>query len=201
LALTRIGNKRQIASLTEGTTEADLCNLHYARTRDAVLRAFPWAFAITRVSLSQDSSYTSVFEFDYRFLLPTDCIKVVRTQWDADGYAAGGAVYGFPGIHGYFSAVVPYRIEGRYLLCNDTTAAIEYIKRETDPAQFDDLFVDVLAQRLAAEICPALTDNATMANNLWQVYTAKLNEARSTSAQEGSPRDVIDASAWITARV
>lgn len=203
LGLTRLGNKQQITSLSEGTTAADLCTLHYPLCRDAVLRAHPWNFAIQRVALSRDTSYTSVFEYDYRFLLPTDpyCLKVIRTSWDSNAYATGAAVYGFPGIMGNASAVIPYRIEGRYLLCNETSASIEYIGRVTDVAQFDELFVDVLAQRIAAELAPALTDNSALARNLWDGYTAKLVDARMVDAQEGTPREAVDLSGWITARI
>jgi len=201
LALTRLGNKSLITGLDQGTTTADLCNLHYPRCRDAVLRAHPWNFAVRRASLSQDDDYTSVFEYDYRFLLPTDCLKVIRTAWDSNAYATGVAVYGFPGVFGSATTLIPYRIEGRYLLCNETSAQIEYVAQITDVSQFDELFVDVLAQRLAAELSPAITANSSLTNQLWQVYQAKLVEARLVDAQEGTPRDVVDVSPWITARV
>lgn len=180
LALSRLGQRQRIYG---GSTVADECALHYPLCRDATLRAHPWNFAIRRATLAQDAT-TPNHEFDYRHALPTDCLKVIRTSWEAEGFYD-----------------TEYRIEGRFLLCNEATAKIEYVARITDPAQFDELFTDVLAQRLAAELAVPVTDNHTLAEKLLGVYQTKLAEARSVDAQEGTPRAVVDTSPWITARL
>ena len=180
LALSRLG-RQLITSLTEGTTAADRCVLHYPLSRDTVLRAHPWNFAVRRVTLAL-SATTPNHEFTYQHALPTDCLKVVRTSWDADGLS------------------IEHRIEGRFILCNETTVKIEYIARMTDVAQFDELFVDVLAQRLAAEMCMVFTDNQSLTRSLLEVYAAKLDEARGVDAQEGTPREIVDVSSWLVAR-
>jgi len=200
LALTRIGHG-QISNLTESSKAGSLCALHYPICRDSVLRAHPWNFAIRRATLGL-SAISPNHEFTYQHALPEDpyCLKVIRTDWEANGFA-GSAVYGFPGQMGYANAVQPYRIEGRFLLCDEETVKIEYIARVEDVAQFDDLFVDVLAQRLAAEISVAFTDTQTMTNAMWQIYQNKLSEARTTDAQEGTPREVVDLSPWVVARI
>jgi hypothetical protein len=202
IALTRIGHGL-ISSLDENTTAAQVCNLHYARTRDAMLRAHPWNFAIRRATLAQ-SATTPNHEFTYYHVLPVDCLKVIRTNWEADG-SIGTAIYGFPGQMGYATQIAPYRIEnvasvGKCIACNEDTVKIEYIAQITDVAQFDDLFVDCLAQRLAAEVCMRLTDNQSATRTMWELATAKLAEARSTDAQEGTPREVVDLSGWLVAR-
>lgn len=203
LALTRIGHA-MISNLTEGTKAADLCALHYPRTRDALLRGHPWNFAVRRVTLAQLST-TPNHEFTYFHLMPTDCLKIIRTSWEADG-SVGTAVYGFPGLMGYADQVAPYRIEsldgvGKVLACNEDTVKIEYIAQVTDTALFDDLFTDVLAQRLAAELAMPLADNQALAKSMWEIYTAKLADARTTDAQEGTPREAVDLGGWIVARV
>lgn len=198
IALTRLGHE-MIASLTAGTKAADLCNLHYPRVRDAMLRSHPWNFAIKRVTLAQ-STTTPNHEFDYYHTLPVDCLKVIRTSWEADG-TVGAAVYGFPGLMGYAEQTAPYRIEGRTIATNEDTVKIEYIAQITDTSQFDELFTDCFAQRLAAEISMALTDNATLTKGLWDIYNAKMVDARTSDAQEGTPRAAVDLSGWITARV
>lgn len=189
MALDRLGHQ-PIVALGENTKAGGLCQRNYARCRDAVLTAHPWNFAIARAELSQDGT-APAFEYDYRFALPSGptppyCLKVVRTRWEAEGYA---------------STDIPYRIEGRFLLCNEATAAIEYVARITDPAQFDELFTDVLAQRIAGEIGMALTDNASLIDKVWSVYQSKLVEARLVDAQQGTPREVVDLSPWVIARL
>jgi hypothetical protein len=199
LALTRLGNKQQITSLTQGGTIAPLCNLHYAHCRDTLLRGHYWNFAIKRQALSQDSG-TPNHEFAYRYQLPTDCLRVVRTSWEAEFFGSGTAIYSYP-TGGYDHTFIPYRIENGYLLTDETAVSIEYVAQITDTTKFDDLFVDVLAQRLAAELCPAISDNTALTQRLWQIYAEKLREARTIDGMEGSPRDVLDTSGWIMSRI
>jgi hypothetical protein len=199
LALTRLGHST-ITSLAQQTKGAILCNLHYTICRDAVLRAHPWNFAIKRAALASDASASIPFEYTYRFPLPDDCLKVIRTSCEATNSVSPGAIYGWPGLVG--GGVTPsYRIEGKAIMTNDSTMLIEYIARITDVTQFDALFVDCLAARIAAEIATALTDNGSLAAGMMDIYTRKLSEARSVDAQEGTPRDIVDASGWIMARI
>jgi hypothetical protein len=197
LALDRLA-ANVISSLTEGTVEADRCARAYAPARDSVLRAHPWNFAIRRATLAQDATAPN-HEFTKRHALPVDCLKVIRTGFEA-GDGSGTWIYGV--IDPVQAIVTPeYRIEGRYLLCNEDTVKIEYIARITDVTQFDELFADVLAQRLAAEMCYAFTQSTSMTEQAWKIYATKLDEARSIDAQEGTPREPTDTSPWLLARL
>lgn len=207
LAVTRLGHE-QMSSETENTKAGRLCRLHYPTIRDAVLRAHPWNFAVRRAALAA-LSVTPAFEFDNAFALPTDpyCLKVLRTDYEASGYAST-AVYGYPGIHGTYTTAAEYRIETidvsgtpvRAVLCNEATLSIEYIARITDVSLYDPLFVDALAARLAAELAIPLTDNQTATKTLMDLYAGKMAEARTMDAQEGSPREIVSTDAWIIAR-
>lgn len=115
LALTSIGAS-MISSLDEGTKAADLCTLHYPRCRRALLRAHPWNFAIARVTLAL-SSTTPNHEFGYQHALPADCLKVIRTGWEADG-TIGPAIYGFPGFTAMPGTGCP--IASRAAICSPT---------------------------------------------------------------------------------
>lgn len=203
LALTRIGHGT-ISSMSQGNKAADRCALHYPICRDTLLRAHPWNFAIRRATLAQ-SSVTPNHEFDYYHVLPADFLKMLRTSWEADGYSST-AVYGFPGMNGYGGQMAPYRLEsvsgvGRCIAANESVVSIEYIAQITDTAQFDPLFVDVLAQRLAAELAADFTDTQSVSKAMWDIYQMKLQEARTADAQEGTPREIVDVSPWIMARI
>lgn len=207
LALTRVGHE-PLASVTERGKGGDRCRLHYPVMRDTVLTAHPWNFAIRRVELAQ-LAFTPTFEFTYAHALPTDpyCLRVLRTEWEANGYAST-AVYGFPGMHGFAGQAIEWRIETvaingtgiRALLCNESSAKIEYIARISDVAMYSALFVDALAARLAAEIAMSLTDNQALTKTLLDLYTLKMAEARIMDAMEGTPREVINTDAWLIAR-
>ena len=154
-----------ITSLTDDTERARLCNALYGQTRDAVLRAYPWNFAITRQKLARESA-APAYEYAYQYALPTDpyALKVL------DLYEGN-----------------EWKIEGRKLLTDSDTATIRYIARVTDTAQFDSLFVEALTARLSSRFAYPTTGNANLTDMFWSIYETKLKEARSADAQEGTP--------------
>ena len=79
---------------------------------------------------------------------------------------------------------VKYAVENALILCNDSTLTIKYIAQITDTGYFDSLFVDVLAQRLAATLAMALSKQKALIDMMWNAYKQKLNEARNTDGQE-----------------
>jgi len=198
MALTLCGHST-ITSLDNATNGSSLCKLHYANARDGLLRSHPWNFAVKRLALASVASPGVPFEYTYKFALPDDCLKVIRTSDEATGYVPAAAVYGYPGLVGV-GAGNTYRIEGRYILTNSDTMSVEYIARITDVTQFDTLFVEALSYKLAALIGMALTDNASLVSNMTSLFNSKMMEARSMDAQEGTPRDVVESSGWLAAR-
>lgn len=165
----------------DATNEGDLMRLHYPIARDALLRSHPWNFAIKRAELAS-SVTTPEFEYDYQFALPSDCLKVLRTELESDNIEDN------------------YRVEGRYLMSNDDAVSIEYIAKITDTNQFDSLFVDILAQKIAAEAAMPLINDARVAQAASGSFESKLREARSIDAQEGTPRQIIQSYDWLNAR-
>ena len=68
-----------IATFNDGTTEANLCQLHYPNIRDAVLGARAWTFATTRKELASGTPPDPIpAGWGYAFLAPTDCIRVIQ---------------------------------------------------------------------------------------------------------------------------
>ena len=183
-----IGNNALIAlgaetimDLTEDSKAARLCNARFESARDAVLRAHPWNCAMARASLAQNSS-APAFGYDYSYELPPDCLRVIEAYGTDE------------------EPIDDWQVEGRNLLCNETTVYIKYTKKITDPNLFDSLCREAISARLAAEIAYALTQSRTAEKNMWEVYEGiKLREARAIDAQEGTPVDVSEDS-WITVR-
>lgn len=169
-ALNAIGASN-IISLTEDSRAARVCNQRYEFVRDSVFRAHPWNCLISRVEVAADST-APAFEFEYAHTLPTDpyCLRVLRPQ-DPDSV---------------------FKIEGRKLLANSTPFKFIYISRVTDPNQYDQLLIEALAARLAADISYALVNSATLTQSLYAIYESKLSEARFVDATEGTPDNVIN---------
>jgi len=201
MALARMGHSKPLTDFQSDTTKAgDIARLFYANTRDQMLRSHPWNFSIRRAALAASGTAPN-HEYDYAFPLPDDCLRVLRTSWEATGWSAQDeAVRVF-----WDQPTVPYRIErhgtSSALLANEDSVSIEYIARVEDTSTFDPMFTDCLVQRLAAEFSMPLADNASLTKNLWDIYNQKMSEARVMDAQEGSPRDVVDTSGWVQARV
>tara|TARA_R100000655_G_scaffold83756_1_gene123328 strand:+ start:378 stop:974 length:597 start_codon:yes stop_codon:yes gene_type:complete len=176
IALSNIGDEK-ISSLTDNNDRARACNLRYEDTRDAVLRAHPWNAATTRVELAV-STDAPVWGFTYKYALPSDCLRVL----DVLDYT------------------VPFSIEGRFLLTDNSTAKLKYIARITDPNVYDILLQQAIGIRLAAEIAEALTGRTELKQEMYNKYLLILSEARGVDSQEKGMPMVIEANDFINAR-
>ncbi|MFA5340786.1 MAG: hypothetical protein WC332_03315 [Clostridia bacterium] len=159
-----------ILALTDDNERARLCNGRLIYNRDALLRSYPWNFAMKRAELAQ-SATTPTWEFDYQYALPTNplCLKVLSMEED-----------------------YVYKIEGRYLVTDSATATILYTAQITDPNEMDVLFREALAARIASDICYPLTGNSTQQDLMLRLAEQKLRQAKSNDAQEGTPDSLID---------
>jgi hypothetical protein len=177
LALTKLGQE-QILALTENSKAGRLCNLHYAHTRDALLRDHLWNFAIKRVELAL-STTTPAFDFAYQHTLPSDLLRLLTTNLTRDA---------------------EFKVEGEFLMSDSSSVKIKYIAQITDVGLFDQLYIEALSARLAAELAIPLTDSKALAELMFGLYHDKMRSARSVDAMEGTP-DNIKADAWLDARL
>jgi hypothetical protein len=161
-ALNRLG-ANTITSFTENSKEARLCNAEYEGIRDQVLRSHPWNCALRRATLAQESD-TPSFGYAYQYILPTDpyCLRVLQMETEVE----------------------QFKVEGRKLLTDESTAKILYIGRVTDPEEFDSLLVDTLSARIAVEFAFNITGSRTLQADMFDLYNQKLALARSFDAQE-----------------
>ena len=169
-ALNMIGASN-IISLTEDSRAARVCNQRFEFVRDAVMRAHPWNCLIVRTSLAADSD-TPAFEFDHQHTLPTDpyCLRVLRPE-DPD---------------------TVFRVEGRKIISSTTPFKMIYVARITDPNEYDQLLIESIASRLAADISYALLCRARLSQMLMATYENKLSEARFVDATEGTPANTVN---------
>jgi hypothetical protein len=168
-ALRKLGDEA-ITSLSDNTERARLSNAFYEPTRDAVLRAHTWNFAIARQKLSKLTSIPA-FDFAAEYTLPTKpyCLRVLQMSY----------------------ADIEFKIEGRKLLSNEDAASILYISKITDTSQFDPLFTEALTARLAAELAYSITGSNTLSKQMWELYESKIAEARSIDGLEGSSDSIV----------
>ena len=173
-----------ISSLTEDTKNARLCNQRYEPIRNRVFRSHNWNCLIKRVQLAQDST-GPVVEYTYGYTLPTDCLRVMKIH---------------NGSTDSIASDLDYKVEGRKIVTDITTIYLVYIALITDPNEYDSYLREAVSHQLAADICYAITNNSTLANNYMTRADERLREARFIDATENA-LDTVEANEFTDARL
>ena len=173
-----------ISTITEDTKNARLCNQRFEPIRNRVMRSHNWNCLIKRVQLAQDST-GPVVEYTYGYTLPTDCLRVMKIH---------------NGSTDSIASDLDYKVEGRKIVSDITTIYLVYIALITDPNEYDSYLREAVSHQLAADICYAITNNSTLANNYMTRADERLREARFIDATENS-LDTIEANEFTDARL
>ena len=188
LALQRLG-ARSIAALTEDTTAGRECNRVYEHARDSELRSHEWSFARTRVQLAADSVAPS-FGYAVQYTLPSDYVRLLPARTVTNDTTSLGGL----------DPNIDWQIEGRKILTNDTAPLqIVYLKKVTDPNDFDELFTDVLVSRIAMDVAEKITQSNTKKTDAQNRYTLAKRDAKRINAYERPPQES-PTDEWIVAR-
>lgn len=175
LALSYLG-AATIASLDEASQEARTCKAFYDQARDVTLTRLSPAFAQgLKVLASVDMPTGYEDSWGYAYAYPSDCLKARKI------IESGQSVRGM--AH-------DYEIGGGVILTDAYQAVLLYTKRVSDTGQFDPLFVQALAARLAADIALPLTKDSEIANAMEKraEYYGVLSYAK--DAQEAPTRKI-----------
>lgn len=154
-----------ITSFSDDTERARLVNAIYEEMRDEVTRAATWNCCKSRQVLASLSE-TPAFGWSYYHQLPSDCLRVVDV---------------FSG-----DTRIDHAVEGRRLMTDVSSVNLIFLKRVTDPNEFDALFIAAYTARIAAELALPISGSNTVATTMWQLYDKKVKEARTIDSQEGS---------------
>lgn len=170
-ALLKIG-AQPVASLAEGSAEAEVAANLYPGLRDALLAAFPWRFATAQATLPRLAA-APVADWLFAYQLPADLLRVLSA--------------GSP----YLGSGLAYRLLGEELHCNAQAVTLSYIRRPAEDS-FPPHFAEALVARLAAEFCLPLTEDAGRAELLHGLAENVLRQARTLDSQQATPRAIAD---------
>jgi hypothetical protein len=159
-----------IAALTDDTKNARLCNQRYEPVRNRVFRSHAWNCLHKRVQLAQNST-APVIEYDHAYALPSDCLRVLKIH---------------NGTTDSIADALDYKLEGRNIVTDIDTVYLIYIALDTDPNNYDTYLRESISHQLAADLCYAITNNATLANQYMTRADERLREARFIDATENS---------------
>lgn len=158
---------------------------NYPEWRDAELSARRWRFAMEYKALTLDGELLAAStDKPYRYLMPNDCLRPVRRKGDE------------------------WEQHGRFLYSNQNTLTVVCVVRKSEN-EFDPLFVEVLACKIAYESCEYVTqsnqkkEDAERAYDKAVVRAAKVNAfltgAEAVSDESTSAADA-SAFSWVTDR-
>ena len=159
-----------IAALTDDTKNARLCNQRYEPVRNRVFRSHAWNCLHKRVQLAQNST-APIVEYDHAYALPSDCLRVLKIH---------------NGSTDSIASALDYKLEGRNIVTDINTVFVIYIALDTDPNNYDTYLRESISHQLAADLCYAITNNATLANQYMTRADERLREARFIDATENS---------------
>lgn len=188
MALGRIGAKRinDFGDASDIKPEAIQCRLHYEQTRDALIRSHYWRFASVRAALSQDTN-DPAFEWDNQFILPNDFMRL-KSVFSDNFTVTENTRFSFA-------------IEGQRLLTNESSVKLRYIKKVTDPTEFDALFIELLVLTLADKfIGPLAGGDAKIQEKIDRAMGRLLPSVRSLDRQETNNIGIVNRRTWNDAR-
>jgi hypothetical protein len=159
-----------ISAFTDDSKNARLVNQRYENVRNRVFRSHAWNCLHKRVQLAQNST-APVIEYTYAYALPSDCLRVLKVH---------------NGTTDSIQSAIDYKLEGRNIVTDEGTVYLIYVALDTDPNNYDSYLQESISHQLAADLCYAITNNATLANNYMARADERLREARFIDASENS---------------
>ena len=159
-----------ISSIDDDEPNARRFRRSFNALRDAFLAIHPWNFAVRRLALAAVAE-TAVPGWEYRYLLPGDCLRLLPLQ------EAGR----FNGAH------IAHQVEDGHILTDAAPPLpIRYVRRVEAIGQWSPLAITAFSSFLAANLAHAVTGKASYARFAADRFEAELKRARRGDGLEGS---------------
>ncbi len=221
-ALSILGTRSTIASMTEASDEALQCSIHYVPVLQGLLRIHLWSFAWKQAPLGlllaaggtpENPNYVGnnpPQPWAYEYAWPNDCVRVrgiypLMTMTPSGTVLAGASNAVYP----YLAAnAVPFSIgldqdavgnPIKVILTNEDQAVIEYTAYVSNPNLWDYEFVEAFVYLLAARLTGPLDGDKTLQANFLKEAQQVILDARVADGSENpsSPEHIPD---WIQCR-
>lgn len=134
----------------DGVLASRLCYMHYHPCRREVICAARWDFAKRTVTLAEPKQSFTYFIHQ----LPTDALRVLAVS------------------------VPIWTLRGCAIWCEQERIRLEYMADVEDVEQFEELFIEAVATRLACKICIPMTNSTRMLMNLREEYETLIKSYR-----------------------
>lgn len=196
MALSKMGARVKINSLSDTTPAAVHCNIWYDHLRQLLNRSAPWGFcrmtvALTPLGAVNNTPPNNQYPWMFNYAYPPDCLRMryVIPSPPPDSMVTPPAP-GQPLLWGpWMMPRRDYRFlvtnigNQRQIVSNLNNAIAIYNSDVTDTTQFDVGFVDAFAAALAAELIQPLAGNIQQRQLFTQLA---MNEITSAKAMDGA---------------
>ena len=187
IAMARIGASKQLANVdTDTSREAIMARTFFDDDVKFVLRDFPWPWATSYADLAVVAGSTTtraIRDWQYSYRYPSDCLYVRRLVVDGIGRDDPNPA--------------PYSIgrdsQGRLIYTDEPTAQIEYTVAIDDTAEFDPMFVSMLAWKVGSGLAPALSKIKGMAESCISIYEIEKTKAEARALNEAQQSQPLEA--------
>lgn len=183
LALLKVGEKQMIDALGDESEEAQICNVLYEPSRDAVLEEYWWPFATRHAILAVLEDHTATAPttrkvYAYIYGLPTDCLM--------PRYIDVGIANPAP------DQQAPMQEEddatnGRVLLTDQKDAELVYTRKVIETGKFTPLFVEALSWKLAYELTMAIPVKSSLGLKMAEGYQFAVAKAAASAFKHSTP--------------
>lgn len=171
------------------TDQEKVCARWYDAVREALLRAYPWNFAVKFRILTKSTTEIPPYRYNVAFALPNDWLRVLEI-----------------GDRSTTGIIQEYDISGRFIYIgfadsgsDPTELKLKYIRDEQIVRNFDALFIQLLAHRLAKRIAYKFTLKNTVIKRIDEELKILELQAAAVDGQERPPRR-IQRSRWRQSR-
>lgn len=185
LAMQKLGEEDQLTSLDEDRTAARAMRVVWDSMRRMVLRRGKFNFSIRRRELAAQAiispTWSSPYPYSNRFPMAANFLRLIEIIEPA-------------------AIVANYKLEGGAVLADtDGPVWVRVVEDIADTTQWDDLFVEAFAFRLAFQVADRITGDRGRKADCWAGYSKAISLAAGVDAKEDPPEPFVDSS-WIEAR-
>lgn len=138
-------------------------------TKRALFRSHPWNCLLTRASTTNEVEAPS-WGFSYKHRLPTGCLFLWR-------------------INNYRLPYDKFKVESGFILCNDTSLEIMFIKDTNNYSVLDPLLYETLAYRLAIKAHRLVGVKTKNIADVLEQYEEVLGDAIIACSAETQPEE------------
>ena len=161
IALEQIAAQTQITSLSDGSPAANAAEAVYAPTVQLLLRELDPDFSRKTAALALSGVVTPILPWSYEYVYPADCLRMRQVRPPANGYD--------PNDPQPVRWNVAYEAAGssrKVVLANQVNALGVYTTSSVTEAQWDAVFTDAVARRLANPLAMALSGRPDFAREI-----------------------------------